>query len=90
MAFREDGRGSVVMLDYREEPHYGFLPELEERLGDEPDAKRLLSATVQVLDGYNPENEAVVIDSRPEGIFVLIVSDGGTRMVGEILFEKAT
>jgi hypothetical protein len=33
---------------------------------------------------------AVVIASRPEGIYVMVVWDGGTWMVGEILWAKPT
>jgi hypothetical protein len=38
-AFREHGRGFVVVVEDREEPHYGFLDELQKLLGDEPDAR---------------------------------------------------
>ncbi len=89
-AFHEHGRGFVVVLDDREESHYGFLPELKERLGDEPEAEGLISITESVLSLYRPECEAVVIDSRPEGIYVLIVSEDWTQTFGEILWTKPT
>jgi hypothetical protein len=41
-AFLEHGRGFVVVANDREEPHYGFLGDLRERLVDEPDAATLI------------------------------------------------
>jgi len=89
-AFREHGRGFVVCLDDRDEPHYGFLPKLKERLRDEPDAKTLPAAAFVAVEQYHPDREAVVIDSRPEGIYVMVVWDGGTWMVSEIAWGKLT
>ncbi len=88
--FCEHGRGFVVVLDDREETHYGFLPELEERLGDDPDARGLLSVTESALGLYRLEAEAVVIDSRREGIYVLIVGEDRSQTFGEILWTKPT
>lgn len=89
-AFREGGRGFVSMLDDREKPHYGFLPELKEKLGAEPDAKALIESAVIAVESYDPEREAVVIDSRPDGVFAMVIWKRGTRIVGKILFEKKT
>lgn len=41
IAFRDHGRGFVVVLDDRQEPHYGFLSELEKRLEDDLVAKTM-------------------------------------------------
>lgn len=39
---------------------------------------RRIDATIVAVKTYNSEREAVVIDSRPEGIFVMVIWDGGT------------
>ncbi len=87
-AFREHGRGFVVVMEDREEPHYGFLPELEELLEGEPEAKTLLDAAFVALELYQPDREAVVIDSRPEGIYVMVVWASGVWTVGEIVWSR--
>ena len=87
-AFREHGRGFVVLLDDREEPHYGFLPEFQELLEAEPDAKDLIDAVRIALETYIPEHEAVVVDSRPEGIDVMVLWLGRTWTVGGIVWSK--
>jgi hypothetical protein len=86
-AFQKYGRGFLLMLDDHENPRYGSLPELEKRLGDDPDAKALIQSAVTALESYDPEREAVVIDSRPDGIFAMVVWKHGLRIVGKILFE---
>jgi hypothetical protein len=48
-AFRKHGPGFVVVVEDREEPHYGVLPEVEERLEDDPDAKTLIDSVVVVV-----------------------------------------
>jgi len=89
-AFREHGRGFVLMLDDREKPRYGFQPELEKKLGDAPDAKALIESAVLAVESYDPEREAVVIDSRPDGVFAMVIWKHGTRIVGKRLFKKTT
>jgi hypothetical protein len=42
------------------------------------------------VETYNPEQDAVVIDSRQEGIYVLIVCENRTQTLGEILWTKPT
>jgi sugar/nucleoside kinase (ribokinase family) len=89
-AFREHGRGFVVVLDERREPHYGFLDEPRSLLADEPDAEGHLSVTDSALSLYRPEEEAVVIDSRAEGIYVLIAGEDRSQTPGEIPWTKPT
>jgi hypothetical protein len=59
-AFRKHARGFVVVLDDRGELHYGFLPELEERLGNHSDARTLIHAAIIAVEIYDPDREAVV------------------------------
>ena len=59
-------------------------------LRDEPEARELLDAVAVAVETYLPEHEAVIVDSRPEGIYVMVLWLGGTWMVGEILFEGTT
>jgi hypothetical protein len=82
-AYRAHGRGFFVAHDGREERHYGLLEELEENLAEESDARGLLVVARKAVEGYDPEREAVLIDSRPEGIYVLIVGEEGSRTLGE-------
>jgi hypothetical protein len=82
-AYRKHGRGFTVAHDGREEAHYGLAEELEENLAEESDARGLLLLARKVLAEYDPEWEAVLIDSRREGIYVLVVGEEGSRTLGE-------
>jgi hypothetical protein len=46
--------------------------------------------TESALRIYRPEEEAVVINSREEGIYVLIVGQDRTQTLCEILWGKPT
>ena len=71
-------------MEGQEEPLYAFREELEERLGDEPDAKRLLDWIFVALTTFHPPEEAVVLDDRPDGIYVLVIREVGTCLVGSL------
>ena len=86
-AYREFGHGVLLLMEGREEPLYAFREELEERLGDEPDAKRLLDWIFVALTTFRPPEEAVVLDDRPDGIYVLVIREAGTCLVGSLTFS---
>ena len=88
-AFVEAGRGFVVLMYDRDEPRYGFLSELEELLGDYPESKRLLDSIAAALETYLPESEAVLVDFRGEAIFISIIRDSGSELVGEVTGEPS-
>ncbi len=81
-AYREDGRGVLLLIGGREEPHYALREELEERLGDEPNARSLLDWVFVDLNMFGPPEEAVVVDDRPDGIYVLVIREAGACLVG--------
>lgn len=86
-AFRENGRGFVLLLDDQEPLRYAFPSELVENLQSEPDARRLIETVHGAVEKYVPETEAVLVDFRGEAILVSIIRDAGSEMIGEILFE---
>ncbi|MGE5346340.1 MAG: hypothetical protein ACM3JH_10320 [Acidithiobacillales bacterium] len=83
-ACRAHGRGFIVAHEGREERHCGLLEELEENLAEESDARGLLIVARKAVEEYDPEREAVLIDSRPDGICVLIVGEKGSRALGTL------
>ena len=87
---REARRGFVVVIEGRDEPHYGFVDELQKALANEAEAARIVKAAEEAVAAYDPEKEAVVIDERAEGIFVLIRSEIETRVAGEFFWTKPT
>jgi hypothetical protein len=56
----------------------------------EPETKAQIDAVAVAVETYIPKHEAVVVDSRPEGIYVMVLWLGGTWMVGEIVWAKTT
>jgi hypothetical protein len=86
--FREHGRGFVVVVEGRDEPHYGFPDELQHALADEEEAVGIVKAAAGAVAAYDPQREAVVIDERAEGIFVVIVGPVQTRVIGELFWES--
>ena len=89
MAFLEHGRGFVVVVEGRDEPHYGFVDELERAIADEVEGAGILKAAKEAVTSYDRDTEAVVIDERAEGIFVVIVGPKETRVIGEFFGTKA-
>ena len=87
-AFREHGRGFVVVVEGRGEPHYGFVDELQKALTDDEDDADFLKAAGEAVAAYDPQTEAVVIDERAEGIFIVIVGPADTRVIGEFFLSK--
>ena len=88
-AFPEDRRGFVVVVEGRDEPHYGFVDELQKALTDDEDDADFLTAAAEAVAAYDPETEAVVIDEQSERIFVVIVGPEETRVIGESFWSKA-
>jgi len=88
-AFHTDGLGFIVVVERRYERHYGFLDELERALTSEEEAVKIVKAAKEAVAAYDPETEAVVIDERAKGIFVVIVGATETRVVGEFCWVKA-
>jgi hypothetical protein len=87
-ASKKHGRG-ILVIEGRDVPHYGFLDELQRSLADEAEATTILMAAEEAVNFYDPTTEAVVIDERTEGIFVLIVGAAETRVVGEVFRTRA-
>ena len=87
-AFRDHGRGFVVVIEGRDEPHYGFVDELQKTLADEEDAVEIVKAAGEAVAAYDPETEAVITDERTEGIIVVIVGPTQTRLVGDLFWTK--
>jgi len=63
---------------------------VQELLADEPVAQGLLRVSESALGLHRPEEKAVVIDFRQEGIYVLIVGQDRTQTLGQILWAKTT
>ena len=89
-AFLEHGRGFVIIFEDREEPRYGLFDDLRTSLPDEAEAATILMAVEKAVVAYDSKTEAVVIDERAEGIFVLIRSEIETRVAGEFFWTKPT
>lgn len=58
-AYLDHGRGFVIIFEDREEPHYGFLDELQTSLADEEEAAGIVRAAEDAVAAYDPEKEAV-------------------------------
>ena len=78
---------TFLLREGQEVPLYVFREELEERLGDEPDAKRLLDWVSIALATFRPPDEAIVLEDRTDGIYVLVIRDVGACLVGSLSFS---
>lgn len=87
-AVHEYGRRHVVLLDNRDQPHYGFPDELQRVLVIEEEAAGIVKAAAEAVAAYDPQREAVVIDERAEGIFVVIGGPAETRVFSELFGTK--
>ncbi len=87
-AFLKHGRGFLILMADRDDPHYSFQSEIEAGLRDDPDAKGLLAWIGLALETYRPETEAVVVEERPDGLNVLVIREGGTTIVGGLTLSE--
>jgi hypothetical protein len=81
-AYHAHGRGFTIAHEGREEAHYGLPEELDDALAEESDASGLVAVARTAIEEYDPEREAVLIDSRSDGILVTIVGENGPRTLG--------
>ena len=61
---------------------------LRASLSDVPEAGTILTAAEEAANSFNPKTDAVVIDERSEGIFVVIVGPKETRVIGEFFLSN--
>ncbi|KAA0250337.1 MAG: hypothetical protein EDX89_22955 [Acidobacteria bacterium] len=85
-AYREFGRGALLVLDAEEEPTYGAAEDLIERLSKEPDAKSLLASVIYATGSYDPLKEAVTVTVFQDSFLVHIIRANGAELVGGVGF----
>lgn len=88
--FRFTGRGVVVTFDNGDEVRYSTIENLRGALTDAPELEGLLGVAGNAVASYDPETEAVVIDSRHEGISLYVVRADGVETLGTLAFVAPT
>ncbi|MCE7956541.1 hypothetical protein FBQ97_02295 [Acidobacteria bacterium ACD] len=86
-AYREFGRGALLVLDDEEEPTYGTAEDLKERLSKEPDARSLLASVIYATGSYDPLKEAVTVTAFQDSFLVHIVRASGAELIGGVEFQ---
>jgi hypothetical protein len=84
--FQEMGRG-VVMTHYdQDEVWYVTIEDLRRSLIDAPELEGLIECTGELVTDYDPEWEAVLLESGPEAVQVFWVRQDEVLTIGTLAF----
>ncbi|HEX7550642.1 MAG TPA: hypothetical protein VF579_08720 [Candidatus Methylomirabilis sp.] len=84
--FRIAGRGVLVMFDDEDLERYSTIEDLREVLGKAPELAGLVQVAADAVETYDPEREAVVLESRYEAVNVILVRETEVVTLGTLVF----
>jgi hypothetical protein len=87
---RSAGRGVVVTFDDQEDVRYSTIEELRGALAKAPELKGLIEVAGQAVASYDPQREAVVLESRFETVSIYLVRPGEVVTLGSLAFVDPT
>jgi hypothetical protein len=88
--FRSAGRGVVVTFDDQEDVRYSTIEELRGALAKAPELAGLFEVAANAVETYDPEREAVVLESRYEAVGVILVRETEVVTLGTLAFVEPT
>jgi hypothetical protein len=88
--FRSAGRGVVVTFDDRDDMRYSTIEDLRGTLDAAPELAELIQVAADAVETYDPEREAVVLESRYEAVSVILVRETEVVTLGSLVFVTPT
>jgi hypothetical protein len=88
--FRIAGRGVLLMFDDEDLERYSTTEDLREVLGKAPELAGLIQVAADAVASYDPEREAVVLESRYEAVSVVLVRETEVVTLGSLVFVTPT
>jgi hypothetical protein len=79
-----------VTFDDQDEVRYSTIGELRVPLTKAPELTGLLRVAAEAVASYDPECEAVVLESRHEAVSVFLVREGEVVTLGTLAFVTPT
>jgi hypothetical protein len=86
--FRIAGRGVLVMFDDEDLERYSTVEDLREVLAKAPELEGLVQVAEEAVAAYDPEREAVVLESRYEAVSVILVRETEVVTLGTLAFVE--
>jgi hypothetical protein len=84
--FRTAGRGVLVTFDDETLERYSTMEDLRGVLGKAPELAGLIQVAPDAVETYDPEREAVVLESRYEAVSVILVRETEVVTLGTLAF----
>jgi hypothetical protein len=88
--FRTAGRGVLVMFDDETLESYSTMEDLQGVLDKAPELAGLIEVAREAVGNYDPEREAVVLESRYDAVNVVLVSETEVVTLGSLAFGTPT
>jgi hypothetical protein len=88
--FRSAGRGVVVTFDDQEDVRYSTIEELRGALAKAPELAALFEVAANAVACYDPEREAVVLESGLDAVSVFLVRETEVIALGTLAFVTPT
>jgi hypothetical protein len=88
--FRSAGRGVVVTFDDQDEVRYPTIEDLRGALADAPELEGLIEVARRAVETYDPDREAVVLESGPDAVSVFLVREADVVTLGTLAFVTPT
>ena len=84
------GRGVAVIFDDQEGVRYSTIEDLRGALAKAPELEGLIEVVREAVETYDPEREAVVLESGYDAVSVFLVREGEVVTLGTLAFVTPT
>jgi hypothetical protein len=88
--FLAAGRGVVMVSDERADFWYGTMEDLRGTLEAAPELAGLIEVARKAVETYDPDREAVVLESGYDAVSVFLVREGEVVTLGTLAFVTPT
>jgi hypothetical protein len=78
------------MFDDEDLERYSTMEDLREVLGKAPELAGLIQVAADAVEAYDPEREAVVLESRYEAVSVYLAREDDVITLGSLAFVTPT
>lgn len=84
------GRGVLLIHDNPDDERYSTIDELRVVLAEAPELAGIIEIACAAVASYDPEQEAVVLESRDDAVSVVLVRIADVVTLGSLVFVDPT
>jgi hypothetical protein len=88
--FLAAGRGVLVTFDDEAEERFSTIEDLRGALAEAPELPGLIEVARKAVETYDPDREAVVLESGYDAVSVFLVREGEVVTLGTLAFVTPT